>query len=184
MKESKAERFRRLANARVNKLFAMLRLLGNLSNPLCYEYRPEQVAQIFTALQAELSKARRRFFQKGSKSGKRFSLSAPAEEPIDEEHEPNFEIVLPDGSLLRAVGFEEDEYPGINVYRIASDGDKKLICFAEYNPGKAEDQRLHIGVYRSDGDDPVYYEPYEAERNEHEQAGPAPDSETGMAAGG
>lgn len=168
MKETKTERFRRLANARVNKLIAMLRLLGNLSNPLCYEYRPEQVAQIFTALQTELNKARRRFFQKGGKSGKRFSLSSPMEKPIGEEHEPNFEIMLPDGTLLRAVGFEEDEYPGINIYRITAGGDAKLICFAEYNPGKAEDQRLLIGVYRSDGDDPIYYEPYEAERNVHE----------------
>lgn len=168
MKETKAERFRRLANARVNKLIAMLRLLGNLSNPLCYEYRPEQITQIFTALQTELNKARRRFFQKGGKSGKRFSLSAPMAKPIAEEHEPNFDVMLPDGSLLRAVGFEEDEYPGINIYRIRPGGDAKLICFAEYNPSKAEDQRLHIGVYRSDGDDPIYYEPYKAERNEHE----------------
>jgi hypothetical protein len=51
MKESKSERFRRLANARVNKLIAMIRLIGNLSNPMIYEYRPDQVAQIFTALQ-------------------------------------------------------------------------------------------------------------------------------------
>ena len=168
MKETKAERFRRLANARVNKLIAMLRLLGNLSNPLCYEYRPEQITQIFTALQTELNKARRRFFQKCGKSGKKFSLSAPMEKPIDEEHEPNFDVMLPDGSLLRAVGFEEDEYPGINIYRISPGGSNKLICFAEYNPGKAENQRLHIGVSRSDEDDPIYYEPYEAERNEHE----------------
>ena len=43
MKEDKSARFKRLAEARVNKLLAMIRLLGNLSNPVCYEYRPDQV---------------------------------------------------------------------------------------------------------------------------------------------
>ena len=168
MKESKSERFRRLANARVNKLIAMLRLLGNLSNPAIYEYRPDQVAQAFSVLQTELNKARRRFFESHGKTARRFSLSAPAEGSPSEEHEPNFEIMLPDGTLLRAVGYEEDEYPGINIYRCLPSGDNQLICFAEYNPGKEQAYRLQIGVYRSDTDDPVYYEPYQAERNEHE----------------
>ena len=63
MKETRPERFKRLAEARVNKLIAMIRLLGNLSNSLIYEYRPDQVAQIFSALQTELNRARNRFYQ-------------------------------------------------------------------------------------------------------------------------
>ena len=35
-KESKEERFRRLAEARVNKIIPMIRLLGNLSNTGIY----------------------------------------------------------------------------------------------------------------------------------------------------
>ena len=176
MKESKSERFRRLANARVNKLIAMIRLIGNLSNPMIYEYRPDQVAQIFTALQTELERARTRFYQSG-KHKKRFSLTEPNIKPVPEAHEPNFEILLPDGTLLRAVGFEADKYPGINIYAIRPSEDPALVCFAEFNPNKPDGHQLCVSVYRSDLDDPVYYEPYAAERNEHEQPSPAPNAE-------
>lgn len=176
MKESKSERFRRLANARVNKLIAMIRLIGNLSNPMIYEYRPDQVAQIFTALQTELKKARTRFYQSGKRK-KRFTLSEPIEKTVPEEHEPNFEILLPDGTLLRAVGFEKDEYPGINIYAIRPGEDPALVCFAEFNPNKPGGHQLCVSVYRSDLDEPAYYAPYAAERNEHEQSSPAPDAE-------
>ena len=74
MKETRPERFKRLAEARVNKLIAMIRLLGNLSNSLIYEYRPDQVAQIFSALQTELNRARNRFYQNRGERV-RFSLS-------------------------------------------------------------------------------------------------------------
>ena len=36
--ETKSERFRRLAEARVNKIIAMMRLLGNLCKTGFYEY--------------------------------------------------------------------------------------------------------------------------------------------------
>ena len=176
MKESKSERFRRLANARVNKLIAMIRLIGNLSNPMIYEYRPDQVAQIFTALQTELERARTRFYQSG-KHKKRFTLSEPIEKTAPEEHEPNFEILLPDGTLLRAVGFEQDEYPGINIYAIAQGEAPALVCFAEFNPNKPGGHQLCVTAYQSNLDEPVYYEPYTAERNEHEQPSPAPNAE-------
>lgn len=39
MKESKADRFRRVADARVNKIIKMIRLLGNCSGTGVYEYR-------------------------------------------------------------------------------------------------------------------------------------------------
>ena len=169
MKEAKSARFKRLAEARVNKLLAMIRLLGNLSNPVFYEYRPDQVVQIFTTLQTELSKARTRFYRREGKRP-RFSLSESAPEPLSEEHEPNFEIMLPDGSLLRAVGFEEDEYPGICVYLRSPDKPPEIVCLVEYNPERSEGHRLCIGAYQSHIDDPNYYEPYVAERNEHEQS--------------
>ena len=45
-KEPKDERFIRLAEARVNKIIKMVRLLGNLSWSSNYEYTTDQVAQI------------------------------------------------------------------------------------------------------------------------------------------
>ena len=38
MKESKQERFKRITEARVNKILSMLRLLGNCSFKGTYEY--------------------------------------------------------------------------------------------------------------------------------------------------
>ena len=52
--ETKRERFHRLAEARVNKIIAMMRLLGNLCKTGFYEYDRDQVEQIFTVLQMEL----------------------------------------------------------------------------------------------------------------------------------
>lgn len=70
-RETKEEKFRRLAEARVNKILHLLRLLGNLSWTGNYAYTREQVEQIFTALQSELIKAKLRFLQEqeSSRSG-------------------------------------------------------------------------------------------------------------------
>ena len=57
MKESKADRFRRVAEARVNKIIKMIRLLGNCSGTGVYEFTDAQAAYIFSALQSELDKA-------------------------------------------------------------------------------------------------------------------------------
>ena len=51
MKETKNARFRRVAEARVNKIIRMLRLLGNCSGTNTYAYDADAVEQIFTALQ-------------------------------------------------------------------------------------------------------------------------------------
>ena len=58
MKESKTDRFRRVAEARVNKIIKMIRLLGNCSGTGVYEYTDTQAAYIFSALQSELDKAK------------------------------------------------------------------------------------------------------------------------------
>lgn len=49
-KESKAERFRRLANRRVPKALKMLSVIANLSNRAAYEYTDEQRDTICSAL--------------------------------------------------------------------------------------------------------------------------------------
>ncbi len=165
-KETKEERFHRLAEARVNKILAMLRLLGNLSHPGIYAYRPDQVEQIFTALQVAMIKAKMRFLQPSKEKRKRFSLSKPYEtDPPKESYHPAFSFPLPDGSFLRAVGYPNIDYPCINIYW-DSDSNEPLypICFAEFNPEKDVGKQVCIGVYNNCEDDTQYYAPYMAER--------------------
>ena len=166
--ESKSERFRRLAEARVNKILAMMRLLGNLCGTGFYEYSRDEVEQIFTVLQLELIKNKMRFLQPQREKRKRFSLSEPyvikQPEPADK---PVLAIPLPDGTYLRAVGYPQGPYAAVNIYwdngEIPS---TDPICFAEYNPEKPEKQRLCIRAYCHDSDETTYYQPYvTAERN-------------------
>jgi hypothetical protein len=167
-KESKEDRFHRLAEARVNKIIPMIRLLGNLSNTGIYSYSRHQVEQIFTALQLELVKAKIRFLQPQGKRNKRFSLSEPYDlnEMRATEDHPAFVIPLPDGTYLRAVGFPNEDYPAINIYwDNGTNAPTEILCFAEFNQEKQGDMRVCIGAYCSDEEDTTYYEPYMAERN-------------------
>ena len=50
-KESKSDRFVRLAEARVNKLIKMIRLLGNCSMKCNYEFTEDQKVAITTLYQ-------------------------------------------------------------------------------------------------------------------------------------
>ena len=61
MRESRPDRFRRVAEARVNKIIKMVRLLGNCSNPAVYAFTQEQVQQIFATLRDELDRAQKRY---------------------------------------------------------------------------------------------------------------------------
>lgn len=67
MSQEKRENFRRLAEARTNKIIDMLGLLGNLSNKSHYEYSQEQVDAMFQAIQQELEEQRARFDSKQTK---------------------------------------------------------------------------------------------------------------------
>lgn len=87
MKETKNARFRRVAEARVNKIIRMLRLLGNCSGTNTYAYDADAVEQIFTALQIELDQARKRFSENGRPGRNRFSLSqAPMPDTVSYPH--------------------------------------------------------------------------------------------------
>lgn len=168
-KESKDEKFRRLAEARVNKILHLFRLLGNLSWTANYSYSKEQVEQIFTTLQLELVKTKLRFLQSQERIKKRFSLGEPYEvdDPVIKEDNPAFAIPLPDGTYLRAVGFPNDDYPCINVYwDNGINAPTDTLCFVEFNHEKEGKMRVCIGAYRSDEEDTAYYAPYvAAERN-------------------
>ena len=73
MAVDKKANFVRIAEARTNKIIESIALLGNLSNTSFYEYPPDQVEAMFSAIQEELDNQRKRFFDKGPKK-KRFRL--------------------------------------------------------------------------------------------------------------
>lgn len=59
--ESKREKFKRLAEARTNKIIDMIRLLGNLSSKSTYDYNEEDIIKIFSSIDKELKVSRMKF---------------------------------------------------------------------------------------------------------------------------
>jgi hypothetical protein len=59
--ESKAQKFERIAERRVNETLRALRLLGNLSDRRNYAYTEEQVAMILAAIDQEYRSLKGRF---------------------------------------------------------------------------------------------------------------------------
>ena len=72
--ETKRDKFIRLAEARTNKIIDMIQLLGNCSNQSQYEYSQKDVNKIFTAIQAELDAAKKRYSKQDSQKGNKFKL--------------------------------------------------------------------------------------------------------------
>ena len=72
--ETREQRFKRLAEQRVNVILDRIRLLGQLANKSNYEYTDAQVEAIFKAIQKDINVAKSKF-QEGTKGRKRFSLS-------------------------------------------------------------------------------------------------------------
>lgn len=60
-RESKSERFIRVAEIRVNKAIRALTLVGGCADIRVYEYSEEQVAKIFDTLRLELNNAEEHF---------------------------------------------------------------------------------------------------------------------------
>lgn len=54
MGETRSDRFRRLAQARGDRLIREISLLGNLANRKNYDYTPEEVEQLFEPIEREL----------------------------------------------------------------------------------------------------------------------------------
>lgn len=73
-RETKREKFVRLAEARTNKIIDMLQLLGNCSNSSAYNYSQEDVDKIFSAIESEVKEARKKFNKIESKKSTRFTL--------------------------------------------------------------------------------------------------------------
>lgn len=61
VKESKGDRFRRLAPKRVNDAIKRIRMVGQLATTATYEYSRDEAEAIVTALDTELKKVEDRF---------------------------------------------------------------------------------------------------------------------------
>ena len=72
--ETKREKFVRLAEARTNKIIDMIQLLGNCSNVNVYDYTSEDIDKIFSAIEAELKEAKRKFTKTETKKTSKFVL--------------------------------------------------------------------------------------------------------------
>ena len=60
-KESKRDKFVRLAEARTNKIIDMLQLLGNCSNTSTYSYTQSDVDKIFSTIESEVREVKKKF---------------------------------------------------------------------------------------------------------------------------
>jgi len=64
VKESRNDRFKRIAERRTNDILEKLRILGNCSNRLNYDYTDEEIDVIFHAIEDALCKTKQMFKQK------------------------------------------------------------------------------------------------------------------------
>lgn len=76
----KQENFRRLAEARVNKVIDGIRILGNLADKTRYEYTTQEAAMIMAAVVSAIDKCDKRFFPDEVPAEIKFSFSLPTQE--------------------------------------------------------------------------------------------------------
>lgn len=60
-KETRNERFKRVATKRTNDVLNKIRILSNCSNKSGYAYTPEEVNKIFNAIEKAVKNARGKF---------------------------------------------------------------------------------------------------------------------------
>ena len=71
-RNEKAERFKRVAENRTNKIIDQIRLLGNCANKSNYEYSDDDIKKIFSAIETELRQTKAKYQEKSN--NKRFEL--------------------------------------------------------------------------------------------------------------
>ena len=74
MKADSAEKFKELAEKRVNKALKDIRLIGNLSNRSNYKYTDAQVKKIMKALKESVRECESRFAKGGDDGEEEFKL--------------------------------------------------------------------------------------------------------------
>lgn len=77
--ESKADKFIRLGEYRINKAINAIGRLGSLSNKSAYEYTPEQVDAMFSVLESKVAEVKAKFTVTKQKEGAAFSFSTKTE---------------------------------------------------------------------------------------------------------
>lgn len=77
--ETKAAKFARLANLRVNKALDAIANIGGLASKSNYEYTPAQVGALFGALESELSRLQTKFKDPEAVAAKGFDITAVAD---------------------------------------------------------------------------------------------------------
>jgi len=60
-KETRHERFKRLASKRTNEILEKIRILGNCSNKSSYEYTEEEINKIFSEIEKQLKLTKAKF---------------------------------------------------------------------------------------------------------------------------
>jgi len=60
-KETRNERFKRIATKRTNEILEKIRILGNCSNKSSYEYSDEEVNKIFSEIEKQLKFIKTKF---------------------------------------------------------------------------------------------------------------------------
>lgn len=64
--ESKRDKFKRLANIRVNNTLKGLDLIGNLSNSSNYDYSDDDVRKIFNSINSRIKDVQNKFKEKNN----------------------------------------------------------------------------------------------------------------------
>ncbi len=72
--QEKAERFKKVAENRTNKIIEQIRLLGNCSNRSNYEYSDDDVKKIFAAIESELQEVKGKYQARKKTQTKKFEL--------------------------------------------------------------------------------------------------------------
>jgi hypothetical protein len=70
-KETREERFKRVATRRTNEILNQIRILGNCSNKSSYSYTDEDIKKIFSAIEGALRTAKAMF---GNRKKNNFKL--------------------------------------------------------------------------------------------------------------
>ena len=75
------------------------------------------------------------FFTRQITGKNKFSLSGNENRDKTESLKQEISLRLPDGSIISAVTYNDENFPAINIYLKNNDEpEKDIIAFAEYNP--------------------------------------------------
>lgn len=139
----------------IDSLYQVLRQLKNLeriSSSIPSEYKDKQVDMIIGKIGNEIKKQKIRFHIKSEDTTKTMQ--------DDNEKHPEIRLPLPDGSVIKAMAVDDDNFPAINIDYEHNGKEPEKVAFVEYNSERGEGEELCIGVYCAGNDEPDYYKSY------------------------